>query len=107
MPRLVTASGSSPARLARRPASHKPTRNAIATRTPYVCRNERWKTSGYIRRLPFGPQHIEDQERAADHDRRVRDVERVPVVIAQVEIKKVGDAAPDHAVEDVARGAAE
>src|SRR5438067_1818185 len=107
MPRLVTASALSPAAFPRCPATHSPARKASATSTPYVCRNERWKISGYMRRLPFRPQQIEQQQSAAEYDRGVRHVERGPLVVAHIEEQKISHAPICNAVEDVARRAAE
>src|ERR1035441_5465354 len=89
-PRSVTAPAFRPASRERRPASQSPTRSAAATSTPYVCRNERPKISGYISHLLLGPQQIDQQQPAANHDGRIRHVERVPVMLADVEVQKVG-----------------
>src|SRR5438552_14261613 len=99
MPRLVTESGFSPASRASRPASHSAVRNAAATSTPYVGR--KWNSSGYICRLPFGTQQIQQQQPTADHDRRVRYVERVPVIVANVEVQKIRHPAKRRAIEHV------
>src|ERR1017187_1574663 len=102
-PRSVTAPAFRPASRERRPASQSPTRSAAATSTPYVCRNERPKISGYMCRLLLGPQQIEQQQPAANHDGRIRHVERVPVMLADVKVQKIRHASKHHAVEHVAR----
>src|SRR5438045_3777414 len=107
MPRLVTASGLRRYSRAKRPAIQSAARNAMATSTPYVWRNERWKISGYIRGLPFRAQEVEQQQSAADHDGGIRHIECRPLVLTDVEKEEVGDASPDDAVEHVARRAAE
>src|SRR5215467_10943391 len=98
MPRLVTESTFRPACFARRPATQRATRKATATSTPYVCRNEIWKISGYIRRLPFGAQHFQNQQSAADHNGRIRQVERGPMIFAYVELQEVRHAPPKNAI---------
>src|SRR6516165_1713105 len=107
MPRLVTKSGFSPAWRPSRPASHNATRKAIATSTPYVWRNERWRISGYMGGLAFGSDQLDEEHRGADIDRGIGDVESGPLVGANVEEKEVGHAAEDGAVEQIPGGAAE
>src|ERR1035438_2718806 len=102
-PRSVTAPAFSPASRERRPASQSPTRSAAATSTPYVCRNERPNISGYIYHLLLGPQQIDQQQAAANHDRRIRHVKRVPVMLADVEVQKIRHPAPHRAIEHIAR----
>ena len=55
----------------------------------------------------LGRRRSSKQQAAADDDRRIGDVERGPVIVAEVEVQKVGDPAPHDAVEDIAGGAAE
>src|ERR1035438_10543534 len=105
MPRLVTAPTSRPARRPSFDAIHSAVRNAAATSTPEVWRNGIWKISGYICSLPFGTQKIEQHQPAAHADGRIRQVERGPLMLADVEQKEVGDAPPHNSIEHVPRGA--
>src|SRR5260370_30564985 len=91
-----------PACLANRPASHRATRKATATSRPYVWRNEKWKISGYIDCLPLGPQHIDHQQAAGNHNGRIRHVERGPMIFAGVQLQKIRHPAAHDAVEYVA-----
>src|SRR5947209_19109859 len=50
--------------------------------------------------------HVEEEEADADADGAVGDVERGPVVVADVEVEEVDDVAEAEAVEEVADGAA-
>src|SRR5215469_11896892 len=56
---------------------------------------------------PFRTKLIEEEQAAADHDGRVGDVERGPLVGADVEKQKIGDAAGYGSVEEIAGGAAQ
>ena len=53
--------------------------------------------------MPPVAEKFEHHQRRADDDCRVGDVERVPVIVAEVKIDEVGDAAAQDAVENVAR----
>jgi hypothetical protein len=79
----------------------------MATSTPYVCKKERWKISGYICGLPFRLEQIEQQQTAARHDRRVRHVKRGPLILADIEEQKVRHLPRNDAIEHVPRGPAE
>src|ERR1700683_4124940 len=57
--------------------------------------------------MPPVAQKREDYQPGADNDGRISQVESVPVVIADVKIDEVGDAAAQDAVENVAGCAAE
>ena len=57
--------------------------------------------------LPPVSKKLEHHESRADHDGRIRDVERVPVMAAHVKIDEIGDAAPHDAIEHVSRRAAQ
>src|ERR1700690_2966211 len=56
--------------------------------------------------MPPAEEHFQQHESGAQHDRRIGEVERVPVVASQVKIDKVGNAAPQHAVEPISRPSA-
>src|ERR1035441_232036 len=70
--------------------------------TLFRSRNERWNSSGYIRRRPLGPDEIDHQQPASDHHRRIRHVEGGPLILAGVEQEEVGHASPQNAVEKIA-----
>ena len=57
--------------------------------------------------MPPVAEELENDERSAQNDRGVGHVERVPVMFADVKIDEVGDAAAQHAVENIARRAAQ
>src|ERR1051326_9453298 len=66
-----------------------------------------WKISGYIGRLLFGLKKVEQQKPAADRDGRIAQIERVPVVAADVKIQKIGHLSPHDPVEHIAHRATE
>src|SRR6202050_2287997 len=57
--------------------------------------------------MPPVAQKLEDYQPGADNDGRISQVESVPVVIADVKIDEVGDAAAQDTVENVAGRAAQ
>ncbi len=57
--------------------------------------------------MPPVAKKFEDHKTSTDDDRRVSHVEGVPVVVADVEVDKIGDAVAQRAIEDVTRGSAE
>ena len=57
--------------------------------------------------MPPVENQFQHHEPGADDDCGVRDVERVPVVVADVKVDEVGDALPQHAVDHVSRRAAQ
>ena len=57
--------------------------------------------------MPPVAQQFQDYQAGADDDGRIGDVKSVPVMAAEVKIDEVGDAVAQHAVEDVARRAAQ
>ena len=53
--------------------------------------------------MPPIAKELEQNQSRAEHDRGISEIEGVPVMRADVKIDEVGDAAPRHAIEHIAR----
>src|SRR5688572_73551 len=105
MPRSSTRLASSPQRLARALASWSPRRYEIASRTPYeyTVTGPMLNSSGYT--SASYSKNVQNHQRDADGNRRVRHVKRPEVPARPVEVDEVYDVSRGDPVDEIARGA--